>query len=225
MLTHPTIDQLRALRLDGMAEAFVELQSQDAARDLAPAEWLALLLDREAAHRGTQRFKSRLRNAKLRHGQASIEDVDYRAARRLDKALFQQLAAGRWIAEHRNLLITGPCGVGKSWLSCALAQRACRDGYTVHYARVPRLFADLELAHGDGRFARLFRTLTKADLLILDDWAQTGSRPTSGATSWRSSRPLWRRLDADHQPVAGRCLARSHRRSNLRRRYPRPPRA
>ena len=170
MLTHPTIDQLRALRLDGMVEAFVELQSQDAARDLAPAEWLALLLDREAAYRGTQRFKSRLRNAKLRHGQASIEDVDYRAARRLDKALFQQLAAGRWIAEHRNLLITGPCGVGKSWLSCALAQRACRDGYTVHYARVPRLFADLELAHGDGRFARLFRTLTKADLLILDDW-------------------------------------------------------
>ena len=190
MLTHPTIDQLRALRLDGMAEAFVELQSQDAARDLAPAEWLALLLDREAAHRGTQRFKSRLRNAKLRHGQASIEDVDYRAARRLDKALFQQLAAGRWIAEHRNLLITGPCGVGKSWLSCALAQRACRDGYTVHYARVPRLFADLELAHGDGRFARLFRTLTKADLLTLMTGAQTGSRPTSGATSWRSSRTV-----------------------------------
>jgi DNA replication protein DnaC len=93
MLTHPTIDQLRALRLDGMAEAFVELQSQDAARDLAPAEWLALLLDREAAYRGTQRLKSRMRNAKLRHGQASIEDVDYRAARRLYKALFQQLAA------------------------------------------------------------------------------------------------------------------------------------
>src|SRR5436305_10974258 len=170
MLTHPTLDQLRALRLDGMADAFVELQSQDRAKDLAPAEWLALMLDREAAHRGTQRFKSRLRNAKLRQGQASIEDVDYRAARRLDKALFQQLAAGRWIAEHRNLLITGPCGVGKSWLSCALAQRACRDGYTVHYARVPRLFADLELAHGDGRFTRLFHILVKADLLILDDW-------------------------------------------------------
>src|SRR6266851_5002220 len=178
MLTHPTIDQLRALRLDGMAEAFVELQSQDAARDLAPAEWLALLLDRETAHRGTQRFKSRLRNAKLRHGQASIEDVDYRAARRLDKALFQQLAAGRWIAEHRNLLVTGPCGVGKSWLSCALAQKACRDGYTVHYARVPRLFADLELAHGDGRFPRLFRTLTKVDLLILDDWGPDRLNPS-----------------------------------------------
>jgi DNA replication protein DnaC len=177
MLTHPTIDQLRALRLDGMADAFIELQTQDHAKDLGPAEWLALMLDREAAHRGTQRFKSRLRHAKLRHGQASIEDVDYRTPRRLDKALFQQLAACRWIAEHRNLLVTGPCGVGKSWLSCALAQKACRDGYTVHYARVPRLFADLELAHGDGRFARLFRMLTKADLLILDDWGPDRLNP------------------------------------------------
>src|SRR6202521_5056175 len=170
MLTHPTLDQLRALKLDGMADAFVELQSQDNARDLSHAEWLALLLDREAAKRDTSRFQSRLRSAKLRHSQASIEDVDYRAARRLDKIMFQQLATGRWIAEHRNVLITGKCGVGKSWLSCALAQKACRDGYTVHYARVPRLFAELELAHGDGRFARLFRTLIKADLLILDDW-------------------------------------------------------
>jgi len=165
MLTHPTLDQLRALRLDGMADAFVELQSQDNARDLSHAEWLALLLDREAAKRDTSRFQTRLRSAKLRHSQASIEDVDYRAARRLDKAMFQQLATGRWIAEHRNVLVTGKCGVGKSWLSCALAQKACRDGYTVHYARVPRLFAELELAHGDGRFARLFRMLIKADLL------------------------------------------------------------
>src|ERR1700720_4140920 len=170
MLTHPTIDQLRALRLDGMADAFIELPTQDHAKDLGPAEWLALMLDREAAHRGTQRFKSRLRHAKLRHGQASIEDVDYRTSRRLDKALFQQLATSRWVADHRNLLVTGPCGVGKSWLSCALAQKACRDGYSVHYARVPRLFADLDLAHGDGRFARLFRMLVKVDLLVPDDW-------------------------------------------------------
>ena len=112
----------------------------------------------------------RIRLHDLRHGQASIEDVDYRVPRKLDKALFQQLATCRWIVEHRNLLVTGPCGIGKSWLACALAQKACRDGYSVHYARVPRLFADLELAHGDGRFAKLFRTLTKADLLILDDW-------------------------------------------------------
>lgn len=170
MLVHPTLDQLKALKLDGMADAFVELQNQAQAADLGHAEWLALLLDREAANRDTKRFQIRLRGARLRHGQAVIEDVDYRTPRRLDKALFQQLAAGKWIAEHRNLLVTGPCGVGKSWLSCALAQKACRDGYTVLYARVPRLFADLELAHGDGRFARLFRTLVKTDLLILDDW-------------------------------------------------------
>jgi DNA replication protein DnaC len=170
MLTHPTLDQLRALRLDGMVQAFIELEAQEATRDLAHTEWLALLLDREVANRNTRRFQIRLRAARLRHSQAAIEDVDYRIPRQLDKALFQQLATCRWIAEHRGLLVTGPCGIGKSWLSCALAQKACRDGYTVHYARVPRLFAELELAHGDGRFARLFRTLVKVDLLILDDW-------------------------------------------------------
>jgi DNA replication protein DnaC len=177
MLMHPTLDQLRAFNLDGMADAFTELQGQDAAKDLGHAEWLGLLLDREAANRNTKRVQSRLRSAKLRHDQASVEDVDYRAARQLDKALFQQLASCRWIAEHRNLLVTGPCGVGKSWLSCALAQKACRDGYSVHYARVPRLFADLELAHGDGRFTKLFRTLVKADLLILDDWGPDRLNP------------------------------------------------
>src|SRR5487761_472225 len=177
MLTHPTLDQLRALKLDGMVQAFIELEAQEEVRNLAHAEWLALLLDREAADRNTRRFQTRLRTARLRHSQAAIEDVDYRTPRRLDKALFQQLASSRWIADHRNLLVTGPCGVGKSWLSCALAQKACRDGYTVHYARVPRLFADLELAHGDGRFARLFRTLTKADLLILDDWGPDRLNP------------------------------------------------
>jgi DNA replication protein DnaC len=170
MLTHPTLDQLRALKLDGMAQAFIDLAAQEEARNLAHAEWLALLLDRETANRGTKRFQTRLRAARLRHSQAAIEDVDYRTPRRLDKVLFQQLATCHWIAEHHGLLVTGPCGVGKSWLSCALAQKACRDGYTVHYARVPRLFADLELAHGDGRFARLFRMLVKVDLLILDDW-------------------------------------------------------
>ena len=123
MLTHPTLDQLKALNLDGMADAFVELQNRAQAAELSHAEWLALLLDREAANRNTRRFQIRLRSAKLRHSQAAIEDVDYRTPRRLDKALFQQLATCRWIAEHRGLLVTGPCGIGKSWLSCALAQK------------------------------------------------------------------------------------------------------
>ena len=170
MLDHPTHDQLRALKLDGMADAFTELQARDDAADLSHAEWLGLLIDREATSRSTKKFQSRMRSAKLRHVGASVEDVDYRTPRKLDKALFQQLATGRWITEHRNLLITGPCGVGKTWLACALGQRACRDNRTVLYHRLPRLFADLDLSHGDGRFPRLFRQLVKANLLILDDW-------------------------------------------------------
>lgn len=170
MLDHPTHEQLRQLKLDGMADAFAELQTQDQAGDLSHAEWLGLLIDREASNRSTKKFQSRMRSAKLRHVGASIEDVDYRTPRKLDKALFQQLATGRWITEHRNLMITGPCGVGKTWIACALGQKACRDGKTVIYQRIPRLFAELELAHGDGRFPRLFRQLVKTDVLILDDW-------------------------------------------------------
>jgi len=170
MLTHPTLDQLRALKLDGMADAFIELAQQDMAKDLSHAEWLALLIDREIANRNTKRMQTRLRAARLRHGQACVEDVDYRAQRQLDKGLFQQLATSRWIAEHRHVFIIGPTGVGKSWLACALAHKACRDGYTALYMRASRLFAELELQHGDGRFPRLFRALTKVNLLLLDDW-------------------------------------------------------
>ncbi len=170
MLNHPTLDQLKELRLDGMAEAFSELEAQDGTATLNHAEWLALLIDRETSSRATKRFESRMRSAKLRHVGAVPEDVDYRTRRNLDKALFQQLLTGRWIKDNRNLMITGPCGVGKTWLACALAQAACRDGTTVLYKRLPRLFNELELAHGDGRFPRLFRSLTKINLLILDDW-------------------------------------------------------
>jgi DNA replication protein DnaC len=170
MLDHPTLHHLKALRLDGMAEAFAELQMQDRAADLSHAEWLGLLVDREVASRETKRFEARMRTARLRHVGASPEDVDYRARRGLDKSLFQSLLTGRWIADKRNLIITGPCGVGKTWLGCALAQAACRDGITVVYKRMPRLFEELELSHGDGHFPRLFRSITKAQLLILDDW-------------------------------------------------------
>ena len=170
MLDHPTHDQLRALKLDGMADAFADLQARDDVSDLSHAEWLGLLIDREAASRATRKFQSRMRAAKLRHVGASIEDVDYRTPRKLDKALFKQLATGKWIDDHQGLLVTDPCGVGKTWLVCALGQKACRDGKTVSYHRLPRLFTELELAHGDGRFPRLFRQLVRADLLILDDW-------------------------------------------------------
>jgi DNA replication protein DnaC len=170
MLNHPTLDQLKALKLDGMAEAFGELETQDGTANLSHAEWLGLLVDRETSSRATKRFESRMRTARLRHVGAAPEDVDYRARRGLDKALFQQLLTGKWIRDKRNLMITGPCGVGKTWLACALAQAACRDGVTVLYRRLPRLFDELELAHGDGRFPRIFKNLTKTGLLILDDW-------------------------------------------------------
>ena len=170
MLDHPTLDQLRSLKLDGMAEAFAELQDRDGTADLTHAEWLGLLIDRESASRDTKRFESRMRSARLRHVGACPEDVDYRARRGLDKGLFQDLLTGKWIAEKRNLIITGPCGVGKTWLACALTQAACRNGTAALYKRLPRLFDELELAHGDGRFPRLFRSLTKTQLLILDDW-------------------------------------------------------
>ncbi len=124
MLHHPTLDRLKALRLAGMAEAFAELQAQDRAAELSHAEWLGLLVDREEASRETKRYDSRLRAAKLRHVGACPEDVDYRARRGLDRGLFQALLTGKWIADKRNLILTGPCGVGKTWLGCALAHAA-----------------------------------------------------------------------------------------------------
>ena len=169
MLNQPTLDQLKTLKLDGMAEAFSELKTQVGSNNLSHGEWLGLLTEREASSRATKRFVSRIRAARLRQNQAVPEDVDYRARRNLDKALFQQLLTGKWIRDKRNLIITGPCGVGKTWLACALAQAACRNGSTVLYRHLPRLFDELELAHGDGRFPRLFQSLTKIDLLILDD--------------------------------------------------------
>lgn len=169
MLTHPTLEQLRQLGLAGMARAFEELAANTRDAELDHAEWLGLLLDREMADRQDRRLMARLRYARLRHN-AAVEDVDYRTARGLDRALFQKLAQGNWIKEQQNLIIMGPSGVGKSWLACALGHRACRDNLSVLYQRIPRLFSDLVLARGDGRYARLMRALGGVKLLILDDW-------------------------------------------------------
>jgi DNA replication protein DnaC len=169
MLTHPTLDLLHSLGLHGMAKGFKDLEEQPEARSLEHAEWLALLLEQERTLRQQKRFEARAKAAKLRHD-ASVEDVDYRAVRGLDRALFLKLAAGDWIRSHHNLLVTGPCGVGKSWLACALGHRACRDDFSVAYHRLPRLFAALALARGDGRYTRMLRAIARLDLLILDDW-------------------------------------------------------
>jgi DNA replication protein DnaC len=169
MLTHPTLDLLHDLGLPGMAKGFQSLHAQPEARGLEHAEWLGLLLDHELTLRRQKRFELRARAARLRHD-ASLEDIDYQAARGLDRSLFLKLGSCDWIRAKRNLLITGPCGVGKSFLACALGQKACREDLSVIYHRVPRLFGALALGRADGRYTKMLRALSRASLLILDDW-------------------------------------------------------
>jgi DNA replication protein DnaC len=169
MLRHPTLEQLHQLGLIGMAKAFEELGGSRDGDALGFEDRLAILVEREAAWRASKRTEARLRQARLRQ-RAAVEDVDYRTPRGLDRALFHKLIGGQWIAAHQNLLITGPCGVGKSWLACALAHKACRDNRRVLYVRLPRLLEDLALARADGRYPRLLKSLARIELLVLDDW-------------------------------------------------------
>jgi DNA replication protein DnaC len=169
MLSHPTLDILLSLGLQGCAKGFKELEANSAAASLSHAEWLALLLDYEVTARHQKRFQARAKRAKLRQ-EAAVEDIDYRAARGLDRTLFLKLATCQWVREHRNLILCGPTGIGKTWLACALGHKACREDLSVLYQRMPRLFADLALRRGDGRYAKLLRSLAKVDLLIIDDW-------------------------------------------------------
>ena len=169
MLIHPTIGRLRDIGLSAMADALVEMASNPEAADLPHADWLGLLIDREATARDDRRLSRRLQTAKLRQA-AIVENVDLRSSRGLDRALFKALATSDWVREHQHLAITGPTGTGKSWIACALGHKACRDGFSVIYKRAPRLFADLAQARGEGRLARLMTTLERANLLIIDDW-------------------------------------------------------
>lgn len=170
MLMHPSLDQLRTLRLEGMAKALEEQLQMSEVQELRFEDRLGLMIDRETTERASRRLTTRLRKAKLRQKNACVEDIDYRSRRGIDKGLFMSLAACGWIAQHRNVLITGPTGVGKTYLACALANKACREGFTVKYLRMPRLFEDLRLAHADGRYPKAMAELAKTDLLVLDDW-------------------------------------------------------
>lgn len=169
MLVHPTVDRLRALGLAAMADGLTELQNNPEAAGMPNADWLGLLVDREVTARDNRRITRRLTSAKLRQA-ATIENVDYRTARGLDRSLFQNLGTCQWIRDANQLVIVGPTGTGKSWLACALGNKACRDGFSVLYKRAPRLFADLAQARGEGRLARLIAALERVNLLILDDW-------------------------------------------------------
>jgi DNA replication protein DnaC len=169
MLVHPTLDKLESLRLTGMVKAFKEQMEMADISDITFEERLGLLADRETADRETRRLKTRLRKAKLRQN-ACIEDIDFKHPRRLDKSLITRLADCEWIKKQQNLIITGPTGVGKSYLACAFAQKACREGYTAVYLRISRLFEDLSLAKGDGRYIKMLTGFAKTDLLVLDDY-------------------------------------------------------
>ncbi len=169
MLKHPTIEKLESLRLTGMAQALTEQEEMDDVSSISFEERLGFLIDREAVVREDRRLQTRLRKAKLRQT-ASIEDIDFRQPRGLDKSLVLRLADCQWVKKNQNLIITGPTGVGKSYLACAFAHKACREGYSAIYLRISKLFEDLSLAKGDGRYLKLLTSLAKADLLVLDDY-------------------------------------------------------
>ena len=172
MLNHPTLDKLQTLRLSGMLKALSEQQQMPEINSLGFEERFALLIDREMTERENRRLGTRLKKAKLRHS-CCIEDLDFKTSRGLDRTLILSLAACTWIARGINVLICGPTGVGKSYLACALAHKACLEGYTALYLRLPRLFEELRLAKVDGRYGKLMFDYAKTDLLVLDDWGLT----------------------------------------------------
>ncbi len=170
MLAEPTLEQLSGMKLHALARAWQAQQEDPAVGDLGFDERLALLVDAEWTERRNKRLDRLLRAAKLRLPGACLEDVDYAKERKLDKASVRQLATGRWIEAHHNVVITGATGVGKTYLACALAQQACRLGYRALYRRAPRIFDELMLARADGSYTRLLARFAKIDVLVLDDW-------------------------------------------------------
>lgn len=169
MLTHPLFEQLKTLRCQGMLEAFQEqLNTPDIAR-LSFDERFALLVERETLARENRKLINRLRQAKLKE-EACIEDIDYSAERQLSKTVMTRLAECSWIAKKENMLITGSTGAGKTYLACAFANQACRQGYGARYIRLPKLFQAISIAKADGSYIKLMNYVAKLPLLVLDDW-------------------------------------------------------
>jgi DNA replication protein DnaC len=171
MLTTPTVERLRGLRLNAMADAYLAQQHDPSLASLSFDERLAMLVDAEHQFRDNRALARRLKEAKLRISDASLEAIDYSGKRDLDRATLRRLATSQWVAEHHHVLITGKTGVGKTFIACALGQQACRQGYRAIYRRVPRLFEELALARADGSYTTLLARFARADVLILDDFA------------------------------------------------------
>ncbi|MCI5055335.1 MAG: IS21-like element helper ATPase IstB [Flavobacteriales bacterium] len=169
MLENPTLHKLQQLRLYAMATAFKDQQQHPTITQLSFEERLGLLVDIEIMARENRRLKTRLRNARLQQS-ACLEDIDYHSPRYLDKSLLATLSQCHWVPSHHNILIVGPCGTGKTFLACALAHKACLNGYTAHYTRLSRLLSELQLNKGDGQYGKRMNELAKTDVLILDDF-------------------------------------------------------
>jgi DNA replication protein DnaC len=170
MMMHTTLAQLRALKLDGLAAGLEEQLSLPGMGAMSFEERLALLIDREVHCRSDRKLVRLLKQARLKYGQATIEDIDTRPTRGLDRRAVMSLALGDWVQSGHSVLISGATGTGKSWLACALAQYACRRGYSAVYQRVPRLQEELRIKHGSGAFGKWLLQLAKTDVLVLDDW-------------------------------------------------------
>lgn len=170
MLSETTHEKLISMKLYGLAASFDEYLSEGQHDKLSFEERFSLAVDREWTQRQERRLQRRLSNAKFRE-QACVEDINYRTPRNLDRSVMQRLATCKWVTSHENILFTGPTGVGKTWLACALANKACREGATAVYTRVPRLLHSLKLARADGSYMKALVRLAKFDVLILDDLA------------------------------------------------------
>jgi len=168
MLNEQTLEKLYAMKLNGMADAFKDQLQQPNMNDLPFEDRFALLVDLQWTWKDDRRMKRLLKNAKLKIN-ACVEDIDYKTPRGLDKSVILRLATGEWIKNAQNIIITGPTGVGKTYLACALVNRACRSGYSAFYIRIPRLFQELTIARGDGSYPKLMKKLAKAKVLALDD--------------------------------------------------------
>lgn len=174
MLHQQTIAKLNVMRLNGMADAFRDYIDKPGSNGkLSFEERFSMFVDRQWSYKENRALQRRLRTSRLKNT-AVVEDIDYDTPRGLDRSMLLNLsAASEWVRQHHNIFLTGPTGMGKSWLACALAHKACRDGFSAYYVRASQLFRELALAHADGSFSRLLRRLAQTDVLAVDDWAMT----------------------------------------------------
>lgn len=168
-MIHQSLEKLTQMRLHTMADAIRQQLEQPSVQELSFEERIAMIVDGEWLFRENRRLTRRLKAARLKQ-QAAVEDIDFRHPRGLDKSVMLSLSNCQWIRNHQNVIVTGPTGIGKSYLAEALAQKACREGFTALYYRSPRLFRDLAIARGDGSYSKLLSRLAKTELLVVDDW-------------------------------------------------------